>query len=157
MPIRSAILRRACATFTAALLAAAWALPGAAADAGRVKVSKGAVSIQRDGKRLPAPVGTGIQAQDTVSTGADGSVGITFQDNSMLSAGPNSVLTIDKYVYDRSGNKGEFESTLRKGTLAAVSGKMVKQTPEAMKVKTPAAVMGVRGTEFVVRVTEPAN
>ena len=111
----------------------------------------------RGGKRLPAPAGAGVQPHDTIVTGADGSVGITFNDNSMLSAGPGSVLTIDKYVFDRSTNKGEFESTLKKGTLAAVSGKMVKQTPESMKVKTPAAVMGVRGTEFVVHVTEPAK
>ena len=139
------------------LAATAWTAPSQAADAGRIKVSKGSVSIQRDGKRLPAAVGAVIQQQDTVVTGSDGAVGITFLDNSMLSAGPDSVLTIDRYVFDRTTNKGEFESTLKKGTLAAVSGKMVKQSPEAMKVRTPAAVMGVRGTEFVVRVTEPAN
>jgi len=78
-----------------------------------------------------------IQQQDTVVTGADGTVGITFQDSSMLSAGPNSVLTIDKYVFDRTTNKGEFESSLKQGTLAAVSGKMVKQSPESMRVRRP--------------------
>lgn len=150
-------VRRALAVLVVGLMAAAWTLPSLAADAGRVKVSKGSVTIQRDGKRLPATVGTAIQQQDTVLTGSDGSVGITFLDNSMLSAGPNSILTIDRYVFDRTTNKGAFESTLSKGTLAAVSGKMVKQSPEAMKVRTPAAVMGVRGTEFVVRVAEPAN
>ena len=46
-------------------------------------------------------------------------------------------------------------ATLRKGKLAAVSGKMVKQSPESMKIRTPSAVMGVRGTEFVVQVDEP--
>ena len=144
-------------TSFALIYAAAWSAPSFAADAGRVKVSRGSVSIQRDGKKLPAPVGAAIQPQDTVVTGADGAVGITFQDNSMLSAGPGSTLTIDKYVYDRNTNKGEFESTLKKGTLAAISGKMVKQTPESMKVRTPAAVMGVRGTEFVVHVAEPSK
>ena len=140
-----------------ALFAAAWTLPAIAADAGRVKVSKGTVSIQRGGRQLPAPVGAAIQALDTVSTGADGAVGITFQDNSMISAGPNSVLTIDKYAFDRTTGVGEFESSLKHGTLAAVSGKMVKQSPEAMKVKTPAAIMGVRGTRFVVRVAGSAD
>jgi len=129
----------------------------AAGDVGRVKDSKGSVQIERGGKRMAASVGTGIQPHDTIVTGADGSVGITFSDDSMLSAGPGSVLTIDKYVFDRSTNKGEFESTLSKGTLAAVSGRMVKQTPESMRVRTPAAVMGVRGTEFAVRVGEPAR
>ena len=43
-------------------------------------------------------------------------------------------------------------STLSQGTLAVISGKMVKQSPEAMHVRTPSAIMGVRGTEFIVRV-----
>ena len=138
-------------------VALGWSVTSFGADVGRIKVSKGTVSIQRDGKKLAAPVGAAIQPQDTVVTGADGAVGITFQDNSMLSARPNSVLTIDKYVFDRTTGKGEFESSLKQGTLAAVSGKMVKQAPESMRVKTPAAIMGVRGTEFVVRVTEPSH
>jgi len=41
--------------------------------------------------------------------------------------------------------------------MAVVSGKIVKQSPEAMRVKTPAAIMGVRGTEFVVKVDESAT
>jgi hypothetical protein len=139
------------------LLCAVVALPSLAAEAGRVKVSKGEVQIERDGKRLPAPVGAMIQARDTVKTGPDGSVGITFQDNSLLSAGPNSELVIERFVFDSTTHKGEFDTALKKGTLAVVSGKIVKQSPEAMRVKTPAAIMGVRGTEFVVKVDESAT
>ncbi|HEV8646118.1 MAG TPA: FecR domain-containing protein [Burkholderiales bacterium] len=139
------------------LLCAVVALPALAAEAGRVKVSKGEVQIERDGKRLPAPVGATIQAHDTVKTGPDGSVGITFLDNSLLSAGPNSELVIERFVFDSTTHKGEFDTALKKGTLAVVSGKIVKQSPEAMRVKTPAAIMGVRGTEFVVKVDESAT
>jgi len=139
------------------LLCAVVALPTLAAEAGRVKVSKGEVQIERDGKRFPAPVGATIQARDTVKTGPDGSVGITFQDNSLLSAGPNSELVIERFVFDSTTHKGEFDTALKKGTLAVVSGKIVKQSPEAMRVKTPAAIMGVRGTEFVVKVDESAT
>jgi hypothetical protein len=138
------------------LLCALVALPALAGEAGRVKVSKGDVQIERDGKRLPAPVGAIIQARDTVKTGPDGSVGITFQDNSLLSAGPNSELVIERFVFDSTTHKGEFDTALKKGTLAVVSGKIVKQSPESMRVKTPAAIMGVRGTEFVVKVDESA-
>lgn len=137
------------------LLCALVAMPALAAEAGRVKVSKGEVYIERNGKRLPAPVGAGVEARDTVITGANGSVGITFQDNSLLSAGPNSELTIERFVFDSTTHKGEFDTALKKGTLAVVSGKIVKQSPEAMRVKTPAAIMGVRGTEFVVKVEDP--
>jgi len=139
------------------LLCAVVALPSLAAEAGRIKVSKGEVQIERDGKRLPAPVGATVQVRDTVKTGPDGSVGITFQDNSLLSAGPNSELVIERFVFDSTTHKGEFDTVLKKGTLAVVSGQIVKQSPEAMRVKTPAAIMGVRGTEFVVKVDESAT
>ena len=139
------------------LLAAAMATSVHAADAGRVKVSRGSTYIERHGAKLPAPVGALILTDDTVVTGADGSIGIAFLDNSLLSTGPNSVLTIDKFVFDTTTHDGAFETTLKKGTLAAISGQIVKRTPEAMKVRTPAAVMGVRGTEFVVQVAETGN
>ena len=129
-----------------------------AQDIGQVKVAKGSVQVQRAGASLPAKVGMGIQASDVISTGADGSAGVTFTDNSLVSVGPNSVFSIEKYSFDTTTHAGEFEGSLKKGKLAAVSGKMVKQSPESMKIRTPSAVMGVRGTEFVVQVDDlPRN
>ena len=142
--------------FGVLLLATVWTCTQAfAGDAGRIKVSRGDVQIERNGKFMPAPVGAVIEVEDTVITGADGSVGITFQDNSLLSAGPNSELVIERFVFDSTTHQGEFDTRLKKGTLAVVSGKIVKQSPEAMRIKTPAAIMGVRGTEFIVKVDEP--
>jgi hypothetical protein len=141
-----------------ALVAALVALAPAsvpAQEAGHVKVAKGTVQIDRAGQRTPATVGAAVLAGDVVTTDADGSVGITFLDNSLLSVGPNSVLSIDRFVFDSTTHQGSFESSLRRGTLAVVSGKLAKQSPEAMKVKTPAAVLGVRGTEFLVRTGDP--
>jgi hypothetical protein len=126
-----------------------------ASDVGQVKVTKGTVHVERDGKRLPATVGMGIRQSDTLVTGADGSAGVTFSDNSLLSTGPNSVLVVEHYNFNSTTHAGRFDASLKKGTLAVVSGKMVKQSPDAMRVRTPAAIMGVRGTEFVVQVDEP--
>ncbi len=134
----------------------AWAGTAMAADICQVKVSKGDVQIQRGATNQAAKVGMGIQASDVLLTGADGSAGLTFTDNSLVSVGPNSVFAIDRYSFDTTTHAGEFEGSLKKGKLAAVSGKMVKQSPEAMKIRTPSAVMGVRGTEFVVQVDEQA-
>ena len=139
-----------------AVAALAIAAPALAADIGLIKVAKGSVQIQRGAASMPAAVGTGLQASDVILTGADGSAGITFTDNSLVSVGPNSVFAIDKYSFDSTTHAGVFEGNLRQGRLAAVSGKMVKQSPESMKIRTPSAVMGVRGTEFVVQVDEPA-
>ena len=130
----------------------AMAAPAMAADVGLIKVSKGDVRIERAGAKVAATVGTAVQASDVIVTGADGLAGITFTDNSLVSLGPNSHYSIDKYRFDSTTYQGEFESSLTKGRLAAISGKMVKQSPEAMKVRTPSAIMGVRGTEFIVQV-----
>jgi hypothetical protein len=127
-----------------------WALAAAAADIGQVKIARGQVTIERQGKAMPAAVGTRLQVADVVRTGADGSVGITMDDDSLLSAGPNSALSLDNYAFDSTTNQGRLDTSLNKGTLSVISGRIAKQTPDAMTVRTPNAILGVRGTEFVV-------
>lgn len=121
-----------------------------AADIGRIKSTRGDAHIQRDGQRVSAALDTPVRATDTVVTGTDGAVGITFLDNSRVSAGPNSVLVLNRYSFDQVTHAGAFDATLKRGTLAVVSGRMAKQSPEAMRVRTPTMVLGVRGTEFLV-------
>jgi len=133
-----------------AVLAAGFALPALAADVGQIKIAKGQVTIERGGQAIPAIPGAGLQAGDVLKTGADGSVGLTMSDNSLLSAGPNSILSLDRYEYDSTTSQGQFDTTLTKGSLAVISGRIAKQSPEAMKVRTPASILGIRGTEFVV-------
>jgi len=135
-----------------ALVAAALATGAFAQDVGEIKTIKGAAHVEREGKKLPAVAGMQLRQADTIVTGADGAVGITFLDNSLFSAGPNSVLVINKYRFDTTTHAGEFDASLNKGSLAVVSGKMVKQSPESMRIRTPSSIMGVRGTEFVVKV-----
>jgi len=148
-------MTRAC--FAAVSLMAAigaFAATALAADIGQVKVVKGEVTIERAGAVLRAEVGTRVQNADVLKTGADGSCGLTMSDNSLLSMGPNSILTLDRFDFDSTTQAGRFETTLSKGSLAVISGRIAKQTPDAMKVRTPASVLGVRGTEFVVSVDE---
>lgn len=130
--------------------------PAAAQDSiiGRVKTLSGVVQAERDGVRRPLALGDGLQRSDIVMTQADGAVGITFADNSMLSLGPDSALALERFRFDSTTNEGEFATRLLRGTLAAKSGKIVEQTPEAMTVKTRSSLLGVRGTEFVVRAEE---
>ena len=141
--------------WTIAVFLAAFAATGWAQDIGQIKTITGAVHVEREGKRLPVQVGMPVRQADTLVTGADGTVGVTFTDNSLLSAGPNSVLALDRYAFDTTTHAGQFDASLKKGTLAVVSGKMVKQSPDAMRVHTPTSIMGVRGTEFVVKVNDP--
>lgn len=123
-----------------------------AADIGQIKVSRGAVNIERAGASLPGSVGLRLQTADTLRTGADGSAGITMNDDSLLSAGPNSVLVLERYALDSATSQGRLDTALNKGTLVVVSGRIAKQAPDAMTVRTPTAVLGARGTEFAVSV-----
>jgi hypothetical protein len=133
-----------------AALSIGLAAPAGAAEIGQIKVAKGQVSVERDGRVLPGDAGVRLKPADVVRTGADGSVGITMSDNSLLSAGPNSILSLDRYAFDSTTNQGQFDASLRKGSLAVISGRIAKQSPDAMKVRTPSSILGVRGTEFVV-------
>ena len=136
---------------TAAVFAAASAF-ASDLDVGQIKTVRGTVHVERGGQRLAATPGMNVRQADSLVTGADGSVGVTFLDNSLLSLGPSSTLGIDRYSFDSTTHAGQFDASLKKGTLAVVSGRMVKQSPDAMRVRTPSSVMGVRGTEFVVKV-----
>jgi hypothetical protein len=124
----------------------------AADPIGQVKTMSGAATVNRDGHQTPATIGMNLFESDTVSTAVGGRLGMTFMDNSMMSLGPNSTLSLDKFRFDTTTYDGAFNTNLKQGTLAAVSGRIAKQTPEAMTVHTPSAILGVRGTKFLVQV-----
>jgi hypothetical protein len=125
-----------------------------AVDIGRIKVARGQVVVERAGATLTGSVGMRVQASDTIKTGDDGAVGITMDDDSLLSAGPNTVLVLDRYAFDPTTNQGRLDAALNKGTLAVISGRIAKQSPDAMTVRTPAVILGVRGTSFAVSANE---
>jgi hypothetical protein len=91
----------------ALILIAALGFAGSAmaTDIGLVKVAKGSVQIQRGATKIPAAVGTALKTQDVVVTGSDGSAGITFTDNSLVSVGPNSVFAIAQYRFEWSSSR----------------------------------------------------
>lgn len=137
---------------------AAWALALAlsgsavlaAEDAGVVKRSKGSVVVERGGQKLDAPVGTRILASDRIVTGADSSVGITLRDNTMLSAGPNSTVDLNKFAFNTATHAGAIDASVKRGTLSVISGKIAKATPDAVSFSAPGMTLGVRGTSFVI-------
>jgi hypothetical protein len=148
---RSKTLSCALSLGVVALFASAGAL---AAEIGQLKSANGEVWIERGGARIPGAAGTRIQTADVIRTGADGSVGMVMVDNSLLSMGPSSSLSLDRLDYDSTTQQGQFDASLRKGSLGVVSGRIAKQSPDAMSVRTPSAILGVRGTEFVVGADE---
>lgn len=137
-----------------ALLAISMADPAAAQNdpIGHVKTVSGRAVVLRDGTSAPANPGDPVHAKDVIETGADGTIGVTMIDNTVLSAGPNSQLALEEYHFDSSDFTGSMVTDVRKGTLAVVSGDIARSSPGAMKVRTPTAILGVRGTRFAVKV-----
>ncbi len=146
-----------CLTVAALLSTLIFSLPALAEGIGKVKVLKGDVSIQRSGQSIPAELNAAVFAQDVIVTGKDGSVGLLFNDDSRVSAGPGSSLSLDQFQFDRKTHEGNFDLSVSQGTLSVISGKLTEKRPGALKVKTPAAILAVRGTEFSVSVDPNAQ
>lgn len=124
--------------------------PDPEARVATVKTLSGPANVERAGGTLALAIGMGLLQSDTVVTGSASTLGLTFEDGALVSLGPNSRLQIDRFRFDRATQGGEFDTTLSRGRMAVVSGRIAKSQVDAMKVRTPTALLGVRGTEFVV-------
>lgn len=137
------------------LVACIAAAPQAKADdaaVAQVKKAAGAAFVVHGGQRVPVKPGDLLYQSDVLQTDADGTIGVTFTDNTVLSLGPNSEAALAEYAFDSSNFKGDMLTDMRKGTLTMVSGDIARSSPGAMKVRTPTAILGVRGTSFAVEV-----
>jgi len=123
-------------------------------SAGSLRKKTGDVLIERNGNSVKAEDGTPVYPNDTVRTGADGSVGIIFKDNSRISLGPNSRLELKKFVFKPAQGQFSMLNKLTKGTASFVSGKMTKLSPESVVLETPSSTIGVRGTTYNIKVSE---
>jgi hypothetical protein len=121
---------------------------------GKTKTGKGDVVVIRGGKEIPINIGDRLYQKDIIRTGANSSVGIIFEDNTILSLGPKSEIVIDEYVF--APEKGILSMITRmvRGTASYLSGIIGRQSPESVKFQTPDATISIRGTQFLVKVKE---
>jgi hypothetical protein len=140
----------------AVLLVGAW--PASAQDSpviGRIKSTAGSVSILRQSSAVPAQAGQPLYQTDSVRTGADGHVGITLKDETRLALGPNTEVRIDQFLYSPGQGNLRLVLKIARGLVAYVSGRIAKLSPDAVRLETPSAILGVRGTRMVIRVERP--
>jgi hypothetical protein len=126
----------------------------AAAEIARIKQSSGTASVQRNAQLLKASAGLQLQTGDRLVTGKDGRISVTFIDNTRFAVGPNSRVSVSQFQYDRTRQQGSFVTQVDRGSLAIVSGKIAKSSRDAMKVRTPNTLLGVRGTKFIVEIPD---
>ena len=123
-----------------------------AAVAGRIKIASGSVFVIRGSAELPAAVGETVLVSDSVRTGADGRLGLTLKDETRVSLGPSSEVRIDTFHFAPNESSLAVALTFVRGVVGYVSGRIAKLAPDAVRLKTPSAIIGVRGTTLAVRV-----
>jgi len=134
------------------------------APIGKVVTAAGSVSIEHAsavvvqaslGQSGNAKVGDSVYLGDVVSTGGDGRVGITFTDGTAFDLSPNARMVMNEFVYDANSKSNSSLLSLTKGTFTFVAGKIAKSGD--MKVNTPVATMGIRGTTPRVEIAEDGS
>ncbi len=124
------------------------------AAVGYVKTVSGEASVTTGQQRIAAQLGTPLYLGSQLKTGHKGSLGVTFKDDTVMSFGQDTELTVDQYLYAPSQGKLKLAATLTRGTLNYVSGVIAKLQPDAVSVTTPSGTIGVRGTQFVAKVED---
>jgi len=122
------------------------------AAAGRIKVVSGAVYLVRGTSQVPVQAGQIVYQADVLRTGSDGHVGVTLKDDTRVSLGPSSEVRLDRFNYAPA--EGQLALALRvvRGVVAYVSGHIAKLAPDAVRIETPSAILGVRGTTLAMRI-----
>jgi hypothetical protein len=93
-----------------------------------------------------------LKRGDVVKTGDDGSAGLIFSDDTVISMGPHTEIAVEEYLFEPVEGKLGFITRIFKGTVSYLSGQIAKLSPESVKLQTPAATIGVRGTHVLVKV-----
>ncbi len=117
-----------------------------------VKVVKGDAYIVSKGQAVKAAAGSPVPAGAILRTSAGASLGVTFRDNTVMSFGPDTEVSVDEFAYAPNQGNLKLGTTIKKGTLAYLSGAIARLKPEAVSVNTPTGTIGVRGTHFVLKV-----
>jgi hypothetical protein len=116
---------------------------------GMVVASRGEVIALADGGSRELKQGDFIYVSDEIITSNRSFAVLQFEDGAKVTVRPDSTLIIETYLYNGDGND-EATLNLVEGGLRVITGAMAKSNPENYKVRTPVALMGVRGTEFSV-------
>jgi len=124
---------------------------------GDVILQEGIGSVERkDGDEFESKKDLDIFSYDTVRTGK-GKTAIEFVDDTRVDVTEHSKLIIDEFVYDPNTKKGALSLKASLGTVRYASGQIAKNSKQNVKVQTPSATIGVRGTDFTMTIDETGS
>jgi len=146
---------RNCLSIAAGVVVLALSVPVAAEQAtpaGRVKTVSGDAFIVHAGETIPATIGREVFESDRVRTGNNGRIGLTLQDDTRVAIGPRSEVAVDSFRYAPAEGSLGLALKFVQGVAVYVSGNIAKLAPDAVRLETPAAIVGVRGTTVAISV-----
>lgn len=145
--------------FRGPLMVAALLTLGASAfaqSAGEVEFSRGVAFAQTPGQ-MPRTMGKGLALNegDRLTT-SDGSTAIfKLQDGTRMTLRPNSEMIVQKYQFKEGSTQNSMVMQLLRGGFRAITGLISKSSPDAARVQTATATIGIRGTDFDARICGP--
>jgi hypothetical protein len=120
--------------------------------AGFVKLVRGDVQLlSASGVLRPARPGDEVAPIGRIVTGADGAASVVLRDGSTVVVGPSSRLDLKEFSFDATTQDGNILLSLLRGSLRMVTGLIGKTHPDAVRVETQTATIGIRGTDFIVQ------
>lgn len=119
---------------------------------GVVKTLLGDVQVIRAGELIKVGLGDHVYIADMLKTEKNSSVGILFEDDTRIGAGPNTTLSIDNYQFDSKSQLGQADLSVENGTLALIGGKLAAKNPDAVKVHTPTSMLTVPCSTLSIKV-----
>jgi hypothetical protein len=125
----------------------------ASVDAGNIGSIRGSGVLERGNSVIEGNTGVGVMSMDTAVT-AKGRMQIDFIDETRVDITEHSRLLIDEFVYDPNAGKASLGLKATMGTVRYASGQIAKNFKQNVRIKTPSATIGVRGTDFIMVVDE---
>lgn len=128
--------------------------PAAKADlqAGFVKSVRGSVQLLNGaGAARTASPGDALGAVDRIVTGPDSSASVVLRDDTTLVVGPSSRLDLKEFHFDGTTRDGGILLSLLRGSMRMITGLIGKTNPDAVRIETQTATIGIRGTDFIVQ------
>jgi len=121
-------------------------------QAGFVKSVRGSVQLLNGaGTARAASPGDALGAVDRIVTGPDSSASVVLRDDTTLVVGPSSRLDLKEFHFDGTTRDGGMLLSLLRGSMRMITGLIGKTNPDAVRVETQTATIGIRGTDFIVQ------
>lgn len=119
---------------------------------GTLKAVQGEVTLQQNQTSRPAALGAGVAQAERIVTGRGASAVLMLKDGTVVSVGPGSTVDLSHFKFEPTTQDGGFMVSLLQGSIRVVTGLLGKLHPNKVSITTPTAVVGVRGTDFIVEV-----